>query len=70
MNSWNQFLEFLAKVDGEYVESVDWFGLLSKTKEELVAKERELSDKATELDALKKVMEEEKKCNEKVRDPI
>ena len=48
MNSWNQFLEFLAKVDGEYVESVDWFGLLSKTKEELVAKERELSDKAVD----------------------
>ena len=43
----------------EYVDSVDWYGLLSKTKEKLVSKERELSLKIKDLDALKNVLDEE-----------
>ena len=56
-------LKIMANLDGspEYVHSVDWFGLLSKTKEELEAKKPRIGQKEEECDALKKIMEKEKR---------
>ena len=54
----------MAEKDGrsssEYVDSIDWYGLSSRTKEELVAKEREVSLKLKELNAIKKILQEER----------
>ena len=52
----------------DYIDSVDWLCELKKVKEELVANKDKLAQKERDVTALKKVLEEEKRCKEKMRE--